>query len=185
MWVGSEDSVIYIINVHSMSCNKQLTDHRAAVTGLVVHDGKKPRYQGPLGGRKGKSLAPRGVEGKGSWASPGKESLQETCVVWFCLWAKRKEPLRRQNQHGDQRLSASQPRLLRPAYAFGQNFWKGCALTKCWLWLVFSFSRHQKSGFVGETISKMPLCDMAPSGPESHQKASCLQADGGTSPPPR
>ncbi|XP_041528510.1 DENN domain-containing protein 3 [Microtus oregoni] len=42
VWVGSEDSVIYIINVHSMSCNKQLTDHRAAVTGLVVHDGKKP-----------------------------------------------------------------------------------------------------------------------------------------------
>ncbi|XP_029410861.1 DENN domain-containing protein 3 isoform X2 [Nannospalax galili] len=42
VWVGSEDSVIYIINVHSMSCNKQLTDHRAAVTGLVVQDGKKP-----------------------------------------------------------------------------------------------------------------------------------------------
>lgn len=52
---------------------------------------------------------------------------------------------------------------------------------KCWLWLVFSFSRHQKSGFVGETISKMPLWDMAPSGPESHQNG-YLQADGGTSP---
>ncbi|XP_057591326.1 DENN domain-containing protein 3 isoform X3 [Hippopotamus amphibius kiboko] len=36
VWVGSEDSVIYIINVHSMSCNKQLTDHRSSVTGLVV-----------------------------------------------------------------------------------------------------------------------------------------------------
>ncbi|EHB17990.1 DENN domain-containing protein 3 [Heterocephalus glaber] len=42
VWVGSEDSIIYIINVHSMSCNKQLTDHRAAITGLIVHDGKKP-----------------------------------------------------------------------------------------------------------------------------------------------
>lgn len=39
VWVGSEDSVIYIINVHSMSCHKQLTDHRASVTGLVVQDG--------------------------------------------------------------------------------------------------------------------------------------------------
>ncbi|XP_033616780.1 DENN domain-containing protein 3 isoform X3 [Fukomys damarensis] len=42
VWVGSDDSVIYIINVHSMSCNKQLTDHRTAVTGLIVQDGKKP-----------------------------------------------------------------------------------------------------------------------------------------------
>ncbi|KAM5210866.1 DENN domain-containing protein 3 isoform 1-T3 [Hipposideros larvatus] len=39
VWVGSEDSIIYIINIHSMSCNKQLTDHRASVTGLVVQDG--------------------------------------------------------------------------------------------------------------------------------------------------
>ncbi|XP_034372676.1 DENN domain-containing protein 3 [Arvicanthis niloticus] len=42
VWVGSEDSVIYIINIHSMSCNKQLTDHRSPVTGLAVHRGKKP-----------------------------------------------------------------------------------------------------------------------------------------------
>uniref|UniRef100_A0A8C5K9H5 DENN domain-containing protein 3 n=1 Tax=Jaculus jaculus TaxID=51337 RepID=A0A8C5K9H5_JACJA len=41
VWVGSEDSLIYIINVRSMSCHKQLTDHRAAVTGLVVNCGKK------------------------------------------------------------------------------------------------------------------------------------------------
>ncbi|XP_014643509.1 PREDICTED: DENN domain-containing protein 3, partial [Ceratotherium simum simum] len=39
VWVGSEDSVIYIINIHSMSCSKQLTDHRTSVTGLVVRDG--------------------------------------------------------------------------------------------------------------------------------------------------
>ncbi|XP_037354764.1 DENN domain-containing protein 3 isoform X2 [Talpa occidentalis] len=36
VWVGSEDSVIYIISVHSMSCNKQLTDHRHGVTHLAV-----------------------------------------------------------------------------------------------------------------------------------------------------
>nr|XP_027806499.2 DENN domain-containing protein 3 isoform X2 [Marmota flaviventris] len=42
VWIGCEDSVIYIINTHSMSCNKQLTDHRSAVTGLAVQDGKKP-----------------------------------------------------------------------------------------------------------------------------------------------
>lgn len=47
VWVGSEDSVIYIINVHSMSCNKQLTDHRASVTGLAVQDGlQAPRCGG-------------------------------------------------------------------------------------------------------------------------------------------
>lgn len=55
VWVGSEDSVIYIINVHSMSCNKQLTDHRAAVTGLAVHNGKKPRYQSPVRVEAGKA----------------------------------------------------------------------------------------------------------------------------------
>ncbi|XP_037659543.1 DENN domain-containing protein 3 isoform X3 [Choloepus didactylus] len=41
VWVGSEDSIIYIINVHSMSCNKQLTDHRASITGLVGQDGRQ------------------------------------------------------------------------------------------------------------------------------------------------
>ncbi|XP_015416908.1 PREDICTED: DENN domain-containing protein 3, partial [Myotis davidii] len=39
VWVGSEDSVIYIISVHSMSCHKQLTEHRASVTGFVVQNG--------------------------------------------------------------------------------------------------------------------------------------------------
>ncbi|XP_077800256.1 DENN domain-containing protein 3 isoform X2 [Macaca mulatta] len=41
VWVGSEDSVIYIINVHSMSCNKQLTDHCSSVTDLIVQDGQR------------------------------------------------------------------------------------------------------------------------------------------------
>ncbi|XP_036119777.1 DENN domain-containing protein 3 isoform X1 [Molossus molossus] len=39
VWAGSEDCTIYIISIHSMSCNKQLADHRASVTGLVVPDG--------------------------------------------------------------------------------------------------------------------------------------------------
>ncbi|XP_041844425.1 DENN domain-containing protein 3-like isoform X2 [Melanotaenia boesemani] len=36
VWIGSQDSVIYIIDTHSMSCNKQLTEHRHEVTGLIV-----------------------------------------------------------------------------------------------------------------------------------------------------
>ncbi|XP_066530128.1 DENN domain-containing protein 3 isoform X2 [Hoplias malabaricus] len=38
LWIGSQDSVIYIINPHSMACNKQLTEHRAEVTGLALDD---------------------------------------------------------------------------------------------------------------------------------------------------
>uniref|UniRef100_A0A3P9ME30 DENN/MADD domain containing 3a n=1 Tax=Oryzias latipes TaxID=8090 RepID=A0A3P9ME30_ORYLA len=36
VWMGSEDSVIYIISMVSMVCNRQLTDHRAEVTGLAL-----------------------------------------------------------------------------------------------------------------------------------------------------
>ncbi|KAK7886368.1 hypothetical protein WMY93_025989 [Mugilogobius chulae] len=36
VWIGSKDSVIYIIDTHSLSCNKQLTEHRQEVTGLAV-----------------------------------------------------------------------------------------------------------------------------------------------------
>ena len=36
VWIGSQDSVIYIIDTHSMSCNKQLTEHRHDVTGFTV-----------------------------------------------------------------------------------------------------------------------------------------------------
>ncbi|XP_076009823.1 DENN domain-containing protein 3-like isoform X3 [Genypterus blacodes] len=36
VWIGSQDSVIYIIDTNSMSCNKQLTEHRQEVTGLTV-----------------------------------------------------------------------------------------------------------------------------------------------------
>ncbi|CAB1446368.1 unnamed protein product [Pleuronectes platessa] len=36
VWIGSQDSVIYIIDTRSMSCNKQLTEHRHEVTGLTV-----------------------------------------------------------------------------------------------------------------------------------------------------
>uniref|UniRef100_A0AAY4D376 UDENN domain-containing protein n=1 Tax=Denticeps clupeoides TaxID=299321 RepID=A0AAY4D376_9TELE len=37
LWIGSQDSVIYIINPCSMACNKQLTEHRSEVTGLCVN----------------------------------------------------------------------------------------------------------------------------------------------------
>lgn len=36
VWMGSEDSVIYIINMVAMVCNRQLTEHRAEVTGLAL-----------------------------------------------------------------------------------------------------------------------------------------------------
>ncbi|XP_067457716.1 DENN domain-containing protein 3-like [Thunnus thynnus] len=36
VWIGSQDSVIYIIDTHGMTCNKQLTEHRHEVTGLTV-----------------------------------------------------------------------------------------------------------------------------------------------------
>ncbi|XP_076865974.1 DENN domain-containing protein 3 isoform X2 [Brachyhypopomus gauderio] len=38
LWIGSQDSVIYIINTHSISCNKQLREHRAEVTSLALED---------------------------------------------------------------------------------------------------------------------------------------------------
>ena len=59
VWVGSEDSVIYIINVHSMSCNKQLTDHRSGVTGFAVQSGA-PRYGRALPG-EGAAWLPGGA----------------------------------------------------------------------------------------------------------------------------
>ncbi|XP_032078728.1 DENN domain-containing protein 3 isoform X1 [Thamnophis elegans] len=36
VWIGSADSVIYLINTHSMSCNKQLNDHRYEIVDIVV-----------------------------------------------------------------------------------------------------------------------------------------------------
>ncbi|XP_024251184.1 DENN domain-containing protein 3 isoform X3 [Oncorhynchus tshawytscha] len=36
VWIGSQDSVIYIISTRSMSCKQQLTDHRSEVTGLSL-----------------------------------------------------------------------------------------------------------------------------------------------------
>lgn len=40
VWMGSEDSVIYIINMVAMVCNRQLTEHRAEVTGLALDTDK-------------------------------------------------------------------------------------------------------------------------------------------------
>ncbi|KAG8549642.1 hypothetical protein GDO81_020370 [Engystomops pustulosus] len=36
VWIGSSDSIIYIINTHSMSCNKQLNDHQGELVDIVV-----------------------------------------------------------------------------------------------------------------------------------------------------
>ncbi|XP_044274885.1 DENN domain-containing protein 3 isoform X2 [Varanus komodoensis] len=38
VWIGSEDSIIYLINTHSMSCNKQLNDHRFEVVDIIVEN---------------------------------------------------------------------------------------------------------------------------------------------------
>ncbi|XP_076137269.1 DENN domain-containing protein 3 isoform X2 [Alosa pseudoharengus] len=38
VWIGSQDSTIYIINTRRMSCHKQLTEHRSEVTDLVLED---------------------------------------------------------------------------------------------------------------------------------------------------
>ncbi|XP_069477810.1 DENN domain-containing protein 3 [Ambystoma mexicanum] len=38
VWIGSQNSIIYIINTHSMSCNRQLTDHRSAVVDIIVDE---------------------------------------------------------------------------------------------------------------------------------------------------
>uniref|UniRef100_UPI0037E7B832 DENN domain-containing protein 3-like isoform X2 n=1 Tax=Semicossyphus pulcher TaxID=241346 RepID=UPI0037E7B832 len=47
VWIGSQDSVIYIIDTHSMSCNKQLTEHRHEVTGLVMDTRDQHHSQQP------------------------------------------------------------------------------------------------------------------------------------------
>lgn len=36
LWIGSQDSVIYIINTGSMLCHKQLTEHRREVTDFAL-----------------------------------------------------------------------------------------------------------------------------------------------------
>lgn len=36
VWIGSEDSVIYIINTRSMLCHKQLTEHRGELTDFTL-----------------------------------------------------------------------------------------------------------------------------------------------------
>ncbi|KAH0617394.1 hypothetical protein JD844_015547 [Phrynosoma platyrhinos] len=38
VWIGSQDSIIYLINTHSISCNKQLTDHRFEIVDIIVEN---------------------------------------------------------------------------------------------------------------------------------------------------
>uniref|UniRef100_A0A670ZVW0 DENN domain containing 3 n=1 Tax=Pseudonaja textilis TaxID=8673 RepID=A0A670ZVW0_PSETE len=42
VWIGSADSVIYLINTYSMSCNKQLNDHRREIVDICQINCKKP-----------------------------------------------------------------------------------------------------------------------------------------------
>ncbi|XP_061676537.1 DENN domain-containing protein 3-like isoform X2 [Syngnathoides biaculeatus] len=41
VWIGSQDSVIYIVDAHSLSCSKRLTEHRNEVTGLALDAGNQ------------------------------------------------------------------------------------------------------------------------------------------------
>ena len=91
--VGSEDSVSYIINVHSMSCNKQLTDHRSSVTGLAVQDGvQATRCAGLHWGGAACLVGGSGSQGAGSrWpgrrseAGLGGEPGDVPAWLWSCV----------------------------------------------------------------------------------------------------
>uniref|UniRef100_A0A8K9XWJ5 DENN domain-containing protein 3 n=1 Tax=Oncorhynchus mykiss TaxID=8022 RepID=A0A8K9XWJ5_ONCMY len=41
VWIGSQDSIIYIIDSRSMSCNKQLTEHRHEVMDFALEESDK------------------------------------------------------------------------------------------------------------------------------------------------
>uniref|UniRef100_A0A8C7RXI8 DENN domain-containing protein 3 n=1 Tax=Oncorhynchus mykiss TaxID=8022 RepID=A0A8C7RXI8_ONCMY len=43
VWIGSQDSIIYIIDTRSMSCNKQLTEHRHEVMDFALEESDKMR----------------------------------------------------------------------------------------------------------------------------------------------
>ncbi|KAG9471546.1 hypothetical protein GDO78_014347 [Eleutherodactylus coqui] len=43
VWIGSSDSMIYIINTHSMSCNKQLNDHHGELVDIVMDSSDKQK----------------------------------------------------------------------------------------------------------------------------------------------
>uniref|UniRef100_A0A8C7RTE1 DENN domain-containing protein 3 n=1 Tax=Oncorhynchus mykiss TaxID=8022 RepID=A0A8C7RTE1_ONCMY len=43
VWIGSQDSIIYIIDSRSMSCNKQLTEHRHEVMDFALEESDKMR----------------------------------------------------------------------------------------------------------------------------------------------
>uniref|UniRef100_A0A8C7RVK7 DENN domain-containing protein 3 n=1 Tax=Oncorhynchus mykiss TaxID=8022 RepID=A0A8C7RVK7_ONCMY len=42
VWIGSQDSIIYIIDTRSMSCNKQLTEHRHEVMDFALEEITSP-----------------------------------------------------------------------------------------------------------------------------------------------
>lgn len=90
VWIGSEDSVIYIVSIHSMSCNKQLTDHRASVTDLVPDRTEAPRCralrEGAVGARAGRGPAGRqraagGAEPRALLSGLVSSAEQHSCPV--------------------------------------------------------------------------------------------------------
>uniref|UniRef100_H2SZ65 DENN domain containing 3 n=1 Tax=Takifugu rubripes TaxID=31033 RepID=H2SZ65_TAKRU len=74
VWMGSEDSVIYIINMVAMVCNRQLTEHRAEVTGLA----QKVAY----------SCSAEGSVMAWDIATLQREELWSVCIdsVEVCIW---------------------------------------------------------------------------------------------------
>uniref|UniRef100_A0A1A8VB26 DENN/MADD domain containing 3a n=1 Tax=Nothobranchius furzeri TaxID=105023 RepID=A0A1A8VB26_NOTFU len=86
VWMGSQDSVIYIINTLSMCCNKQLTEHRQEVTGLAVD----PRHsegcysqaaQTPWSCVCGKPTAPS-IRSEGSPFPDLQDHLHDPNQIW-------------------------------------------------------------------------------------------------------
>lgn len=96
---------------------------------------KEAQVPGPYGVGKRKSLAPRGVDGKGSWPGQPKSVWKETCVVWFCLWVKRKESLEMAKAVLALGLTA---KITQSSLCFWQTG-EGAPFRKFWLWLDFSF----------------------------------------------
>ncbi|KAL0985281.1 hypothetical protein UPYG_G00154950 [Umbra pygmaea] len=45
VWIGSQDSIIYIIDTRSMSCNRQLTEHRREVMDFTLSEGRDTMSQ--------------------------------------------------------------------------------------------------------------------------------------------
>uniref|UniRef100_UPI00398EDBFB DENN domain-containing protein 3 isoform X3 n=1 Tax=Pristiophorus japonicus TaxID=55135 RepID=UPI00398EDBFB len=93
VWIGSQDSSIYIINTRSMSCNKQLTEHCTDVTDMVLEDrgskfSQKLVYSCSLDGRV-ISWDVNTLEIKTNFQLPNCHKLTaiklHNCMLWCCV----------------------------------------------------------------------------------------------------